>query len=150
MKKLTLLLLLTFASSSYAVTVEEFYILIQTTQNIEGLRNNMLENAVGYKSALANKLQTSDSLGKIMKQDADQYQRRLKWITNLLNSPSKNQKIQAAFDSVGISVGDLNASMAELGAASDALRNADVSDDDHINAISDSIIQSVGAHDKVF
>ncbi len=126
------------------MTLEHFLLIMQTTQNLEGLRQDMRQNANGYKDAVAVSL--PPQLPTIIIQDCDQYDRRLGWVTALV----ANASFQDALTDIGISLLSVNASVTELQDAATALRAGPIDTRLHIIQAANALLLSVSPHLRMF
>lgn len=146
----SIFIVLLLASFAQAGTLEEFNILIQATQNLEGLRKDMRQNAQAYKADISSGRLDTKKCAEIMKQDAFQYQRRLKWVSDIRSDSAKNQKLQNALGMIEASDQELANVILEMKNVADFVGAATLDTPEDINSVADSILSSVEDHDKVF
>ena len=143
-------MLLLLSGVSYSATLEEFNILMQTNQNIEGLRRNMRDNATGYKTSIATNRLTVAQCADIMRQDATEYKRRIKMMSDFYADPAKNTKLVNGLTAIGAQRSELVGYAVEMKSAADTVLSATLETASDINTVSDNLLSSVPSHDTIF
>lgn len=87
-------------------TFEQVGLCLQLIGNIYGLINNMRDNAAGYKRQVTAGNLTAAQIATIMQGDANQYVKRINWITDLA---TRNLTLLTnALAALGLTVADAN------------------------------------------
>ncbi len=126
------------------MTLEHFVLIVQTAQNLEGLRRDMRQNTQSYKDQVAVSL--PPQLPALIVQDCDQYDRRLGWVAAI----AANQAFLDALTDIGISPASVQATVTELQDASTTLRAGPLDTRVHINAAANALLAAIPAHVRLF
>lgn len=126
------------------MTLNAFYLIMQTAQNLQGLRRDMRQNAAGYKQAVASSL--PPQLSATILQDCDQYDRRIGWITTLLG----NAGFLAALTEVGVDSAAVIQTCTDLQTAATALRTAPLATRQDIVAAANALLAGLPGQLSVF
>lgn len=130
--------------------MERLLLIFQTMQNIQGLRKNMRDNALGYKSAVAADAGKAAQIAVIMSQDATQYLARIQWQQNLLDGGANQSKMSEALSGLGSSLSEMQSKMSELQTAANNLSSALKTSVAEINTASDAVLSQVAAATYVY
>lgn len=101
----------------------KFYLMFQTIHNIVGMRHNILDNLSDYADKIRAGVATADQIKQTIQEDVIQYQRRLGWITPLLNAAQDKAVIEDALAAAGILTIELQEAYNQLTAAVSYLSN---------------------------
>lgn len=101
----------------------KFYLMFQTIHNIVGMRHNILDNLSDYADKIRAGVATADQIKQTIQEDVIQYQRRLGWITPLLNAAQDKAVIEDALAAAGIPTTELQEAHNQLTAAVSYLSN---------------------------
>src|SRR3989304_6748742 len=102
-------------------TFEEYKLAADAAHNLEGLRRDMRSNANGYIRDLNNRSLTE--LATVMTQDANEYLRRIGWVTRLTGDATLRAKLVNGLTALGLTVTEGQNSVAELRTAAQNLRD---------------------------
>lgn len=101
----------------------KFYLMFQTIHNIVGMRHNILDNLSDYADKIRAGVATADQIKQTIQEDVIQYQRRLGWITPLLNAAQDKAVIEDALAAARIPTTELQEAHNQLTAAVSYLSN---------------------------
>ena len=130
-------------------TLEEYALARDTAQNLEGLRRDMRQNALGYKADRLSGRVPLATLTGVMSQDAVQYLRRLDWQDRVDAGPIRVRLLNG-LTALGLVASEVRAVVSELRAASAALRDAPKATDMDLDAAADAVLAAVTVHDTVW
>ena len=125
-------------------TFEQIGLVFQVIRNIYGLVNNMRDNANSYKIDTRGVVYVGD----IMKQDANEYIRRMGWITSLA---TRNQTLLSnALSVLGLTLANANNLKTTLLDVANHTKLANLSDQTKINIEADYILANVPNYERVW
>lgn len=128
---------------------EAVQMVLHTIQNMEGLRKDSRRNAVGYKADVGGRL-TVLQTAEIMKGDAAEYLKRLRWQKNIIDTPAKKTKLLNGLAVFGITEAEATSAYLEMKASADTTIAATLTTQAEIEARSDAILTEVTEHDTVW
>lgn len=129
--------------------LENFMLMLQTAQNLQGLRKDMRGNAVAYKAQVTAGRPIAD-IAAVMNGDADQYLIRLGWMDRFLIVGAPRTKLLAGLSVIGATGQEMLDYYNEMKTASQNLRAAAKTTGAEINTASDAVLAAVAVNDTVF
>ena len=129
---------------------EQLRLAFQTHQNLEGLRNDLRQNAQDYKQALADNKISVPACAEVMNGDAKEYLRRLQWQLDIINDSKRLDALNGGLIALGINPTEMESCIEDLGSAVLTLQSASKETLEEINAAADNVLASVPAHDSVW
>lgn len=95
--------------------LQNFRLVIQTIQNLENLRTDMVNNANEHLTMLANGVEI-DKIAGFINDCATEYLKRIQWQQSILDTPLRRSNLSAGLAIIG-------SSLAEVGAVATPIRN---------------------------
>jgi len=129
-------------------TFEEYKLAADAAHNLEGLRRDMRSNANGYIRDLNNRSLTE--LATVMTQDANEYLRRIGWVTRLTGDATLRAKLVNGLTALGLTVTEGQNSVAELRTAAQNLRDVVKTTSLDITAAANAVLAAVSSHETVW
>lgn len=130
-----------------ATTIEQFRILFQVIENMEGLRRDMRQNAARYKADGISGRISLASVITVMRGDAAEYNRRLDWVLNATQTARISNKLDAAIAALGLVRTELIADYTAMRTVANQQASVALSDLASVNAAADSLLAFLPAHD---
>ena len=131
-------------------TSEQFHLFIQALQNMEGLRNDMRRNAQAYSSDVQSGRLTIAQVQDVARADAGQYQRRLKWMVDIFNNPTRRARLIGGITAIAGDVQELIDAYTQMKAVADQQEVVAWTTSVQIDAAVAALLAAVPAHDRVF
>lgn len=129
-------------------TFQDILLVFQTHQNFENLRNDIRSNAQAYMDAIPKF--TVQQIANVISRDAAEYERRLGWALRIRNTPALWTSLQSGLAALSLTVTEAQNIYTELKTAADLQRDTIIGAAADITTMSNSILASVTAHDRVF
>lgn len=130
-------------------TFEQIQLIFDVVRNLEGLRRDARSNAQDYKKAVLAGRNAPDII-TAMKQDANEYLRRLQWLRTVIDTPAKKTKLLTGLAQFGITEAEAVALYQELKTSADATVAATITTVQNITNRADAILAEVPAHDTLW
>ncbi len=130
-------------------TLEDFHMVVQTTQNMEGLRQDIRANAESYKARLVRGEELA-VVATIADEDAGEYLRRLQWQRDIFDAPTRLTRLTTGFSALGIDEAEVRVEWQELQDASTFQQGARKTTAGELNQTADEVLSRVVSHDRVF
>lgn len=131
-------------------TAEQFFMVMQALQNMEGLRADVRRNAQAYQADVISGRLTLSQVQAVAREDAVQYLRRLKWMADIFADLNRRTRLIAGMTAVGITETEMKASHDEIRAVAVPLTTVTWADAAAVTTTVNQILAAVPAHDRVF
>lgn len=127
-------------------TFEKFRVTLQIVQNLEGLRDNMRDNALAYKAAVLSE-KSVGSITQVIRADASEYLRRLGWVNDIPGATKA--ELLNFFALVGLAKAEVASVLTELTGAAN-IQAAVLDTVNSVNTVADAVLATVSAHLKLW
>lgn len=122
----------------------------QIRQNLVGLQQDMVRNAKSHKTMAAAQSPPRATLAVFVLDSATEYLRRLQWVIDLQNDPTRKARMIEILTSMGWTEADIVDVVVPLRQAAIALRDASKNTYAQIVAACDQLLAAVDAPDSLW
>lgn len=133
----------------------QFRLAMQVIENLEGLRSDMRNNATNYIN-IANAIDGSGSgitlneLQTVIKNDANEYIKRLQWCAAVYNDTARHSDLIAGLNAVGIATADAINDYTTLLNFAQAQSNGSFTTTTEIRTAANSLLSNLTPHDSLW